>query len=152
MQTWIRVLDVAALVMIGLVNDEGLDTAAAFGVAQAADDLAVDVTNASKPTLCADVNGALTSGTLLPAGLYQQMIAGIPPDPADPTYTYGLGVEVFKIVCGGWVIGHTGGAFGYSSALFTDGHRTMALDMNIYSLRPQVGDAFNAVGRAEFCQ
>jgi D-alanyl-D-alanine carboxypeptidase len=94
---------------------------------------------------------ALTSGELLPDDLYQQMTTGIFVDPAHPTYYYGLGIEDSHTSCGR-IFGHSGEVFGYESELLTNGTRTLAVDMNILTYRPQIIDAFFNVIYAEFCQ
>lgn len=94
---------------------------------------------------------ALTSGQLLPNNLYQQMIDGILTDPAYPNYFYGLGVEVIHTHCG-ILFGHSGGSFGYTSELLTNGTRTLAFDMSIHTYRDPINSAFDDVIHAEFCQ
>ncbi|MFI6484935.1 serine hydrolase domain-containing protein [Nonomuraea sp. NPDC050663] len=68
---------------------------------------------------------ALTGGKLIPAELLEQMLTPY------PEINYGLGVFVQKTDCGGTVITHNGGFFGWGALMYSspDGRTTMTASL-----------------------
>ncbi|MER6951535.1 serine hydrolase domain-containing protein [Nonomuraea sp. NPDC000554] len=74
---------------------------------------------------------ALLGGKLTSQSALKQMRATLP---ASDGMRYGLGLQEFRLPCGGSVYGHSGGTFGYLTyVLRSDSGRTLVLSANPYT-------------------